>query len=61
MHISELENMESGLLPNIDRYYDIYRKVYATASAVYRWEKFDLKKKNELKALAKKYTDWIHK
>jgi hypothetical protein len=23
MHISELENMESGLLPNIDRYYDI--------------------------------------
>jgi len=45
----------------IDRYSDIYRKVYATASAVYRWEKFDLKKKNELKALAKKYTDWIHK
>ena len=23
MHISELENMESGFLPNIDRYYDI--------------------------------------
>ncbi len=45
----------------IDKYSDVYRKVYATASAVIRWEKFDSKKKNELKTLAKKYIEWIHK
>ncbi len=45
---------------NIDRYSDIFKKIYATASAVYRWDKFDNKKKNELVVMAKKYIEWIH-
>jgi deoxyribodipyrimidine photolyase-related protein len=46
---------------NISRYSDIFKKIYATASAVYRWEKFNAKRKEELIDLAKKYIDWIHK
>lgn len=46
---------------HINRYADVFKKIYATASAVARWEKFDSKRKNDLLDLANKYTNWIHR
>ncbi len=43
----------------IDTYSDVYEKIYATASSVSRWKKFNSKRKTELKSLAKSYLDWI--
>ena len=37
-----------------------FKKIYATASAVSRWEKFDSKKKKELYELSNLYKNWIH-
>ena len=37
-----------------------FKKIYATASAVSRWEKFDSKKKKKLYELSNLYKNWIH-
>lgn len=37
-----------------------FKKIYATASAVSRWNKFDSKKKKELYELSNLYKNWIH-
>jgi len=44
----------------ISKYSDIYRKIYASASSVSRWENFDTAKKKYLLDLSKKYIEWIH-
>jgi deoxyribodipyrimidine photolyase-related protein len=46
---------------HIHKYSNEFKKIYATASGVARWEKFHNTKQNELIELAKLYKNWIHK
>lgn len=46
---------------HIHKYSTEFKKIYATASGVARWNKFDSDKKKYLIKLAKKYIEWIHK
>jgi deoxyribodipyrimidine photolyase-related protein len=46
---------------HINKYSNEFKKIYATASAVSRFNKFDSNKKKQLFQLAKTYINWIHK
>lgn len=46
---------------HINKYSSEFKKIYATASAVSRFNKFDSNKKKQLVQLAKIYISWIHK
>lgn len=44
----------------INSYSDVYKKIYATASSVSRWNSFNSQKKKSLLELSKKYIQWIY-
>ncbi len=44
----------------INSYSDVYKKIYASASSVSRWNSFGVAKKKSLLELSKKYIQWIH-
>jgi deoxyribodipyrimidine photolyase-related protein len=44
----------------INNYSSQYKQIYASASAVSRWNNFSLSKKKELLELSKKYIQWIY-
>jgi deoxyribodipyrimidine photolyase-related protein len=44
----------------IHNYSDVYKKIYASASAVSRLNSFSASKKKELLELSKKYIQWIY-
>ena len=44
----------------INSYSDVYKKIYASASSVSRWNSFNSAKKKSLLELSKKYIQWIH-
>ena len=46
---------------HVDTNSEIFKKIYATSSAVSRFNKFSLEKKNSIKKIKKIYMDWIHK
>jgi deoxyribodipyrimidine photolyase-related protein len=46
---------------HIYKYSNEFKKIYATASGVSRWKKFNSGKKKSIISLAKKYIEWIHK
>ena len=52
--------MDALYWSHISKYSYEFKKIYATASGVARWEKFDNNKKKKLLNLAKIYIDWIH-
>ena len=45
---------------HINKYSKEFKKIYATSSAVSRYEKFDSDKKKYIQKISKKYIDWIH-
>lgn len=55
------EIMDSLYWFHIYKYSNEFKKIYATSSGVYRWEKFDSEKKKQIIKLAKLYIEWIHK
>lgn len=46
---------------HVSKYSDIFAHIYATSSAVTKWEKFDEEKKKKYNELKKIYINWIHK
>ena len=55
------EIMDSLYWSHINKNADEFKKIYATASGVSRFNKFDLDKKKQLLSLANIYINWIHK
>ena len=45
---------------HVNKYANIFKSIYSTASAVSRYNGFDSGKKSEITKLAKMYIDWIH-
>ena len=45
---------------HIDKYSEIFKKIYSTASGVKRWETFDMNKKKKITELKNIYLRWIH-
>lgn len=55
------EIMDALYWYHIYKYQTDFKKIYATASGVSRFNKFDSNKKKQIIKLAKIYIDWIHK